>query len=327
MIIDEKEKKEGKNEKLLVDLCECLFLLAGMFSSELFSICVPCLLKFALKKDEEEEIIKEVEVALLALSNIVFGEGTKELYLNEIKEIILHHQEHQNLTRLAYQSAWDFLIFRLDNDESLNEVIANELHFGRESTKELEVLTRNVDWKKKEEEMSKEEANEVLLITGWMKTIKSYFDSCKLWNEEYVELIGSVVQIYRTAKDNYEEIRYWCVFSLRNAAGNGFVPVDELLKSGAVDCVLEDIRKPRLNHEITYHSLTFFENISRRLKREKLEKMEEAKRKELKRKVLEKIEEEGYEDIITSFHGTFCLLSRKHYPLLSLDVSVYFVNV
>eukprot|EP00770_Monocercomonoides_exilis_P000423 MONOS_420.1-p1 / transcript=MONOS_420.1 / gene=MONOS_420 / organism=Monocercomonoides_exilis_PA203 / gene_product=unspecified product / transcript_product=unspecified product / location=Mono_scaffold00007:27207-27823(-) / protein_length=132 / sequence_SO=supercontig / SO=protein_coding / is_pseudo=false len=71
MIIDENEKKEGKNEKLLVDLCECYLLFySGVFSSKMLSLCVPCLLKFALKKEEREKVQKEVEMALLALSCI-----------------------------------------------------------------------------------------------------------------------------------------------------------------------------------------------------------------------------------------------------------------
>ncbi|KAH7829952.1 uncharacterized protein MONOS_420 [Monocercomonoides exilis] len=108
MIIDENEKKEGKNEKLLVDLCECYLLFySGVFSSKMLSLCVPCLLKFALKKEEREKVQKEVEMALLALSCIdVICIIEQRLYLNEIKEIIEYHQKHHKLTRLAYQSAW-----------------------------------------------------------------------------------------------------------------------------------------------------------------------------------------------------------------------------
>ncbi|KAH7819256.1 uncharacterized protein MONOS_2887 [Monocercomonoides exilis] len=208
MISEEEQKKEGKNEKLLADLCECYISLNYLLSSEMISICVPCLLKVALKKEESEEAQEEVEVDLLALSIVKYYNIERNMYLNEIREIIKYHQEHHNLTHLAYQYAWRFLINRLHRDESLEEVIVNELHFGKEAARELEELRKNVDWTRKEDERGKE-TKEVLVITGWMRTIKFYFDSCKLWNEEYVELIGSVVQIYRTAKDNYEEIRYW----------------------------------------------------------------------------------------------------------------------
>eukprot|EP00770_Monocercomonoides_exilis_P000712 MONOS_703.1-p1 / transcript=MONOS_703.1 / gene=MONOS_703 / organism=Monocercomonoides_exilis_PA203 / gene_product=unspecified product / transcript_product=unspecified product / location=Mono_scaffold00011:252898-253649(-) / protein_length=184 / sequence_SO=supercontig / SO=protein_coding / is_pseudo=false len=69
MIINENEKKDEKNEKLLADLCECYISLNFNFEPELLSICVSCLLKVALKKDENEETQKEVEMALLALGN------------------------------------------------------------------------------------------------------------------------------------------------------------------------------------------------------------------------------------------------------------------
>ncbi|KAH7820403.1 uncharacterized protein MONOS_11798 [Monocercomonoides exilis] len=332
MISEEEQKKEGKNEKLLADLCECCIMLHVGFQvspKKVTSVGVHHLLKVVLKKEESEETQEEVERAFLALKNIaMWVKIDKELHLSEIKEIIKYHQKHRNLTHLAYQYAWEFLIHRFYSNESLEIIIVNELHFGKEAARKLEELRKNVDWTRKEDERGKE-TKEVLVITGWMKTIKSYFDSCKLWNEEYVELIGSVVQIYRTAKDNYEEIRYWCVFSLRNAAGNGFVPVDDLLKSGAVGCVLEDIRKPTLIDEITHHSLTFFENISRRLKEKTYNEMEEAKRKELKRKVLEKIEEEGYEEIIISLHERLNTLKRKYFygDELSLNISDYSVNI
>eukprot|EP00770_Monocercomonoides_exilis_P002805 MONOS_2787.1-p1 / transcript=MONOS_2787.1 / gene=MONOS_2787 / organism=Monocercomonoides_exilis_PA203 / gene_product=unspecified product / transcript_product=unspecified product / location=Mono_scaffold00060:3828-4299(+) / protein_length=111 / sequence_SO=supercontig / SO=protein_coding / is_pseudo=false len=104
MIFEEEEKKEEKDEKLLVDLCECNLLLGSIFSSKLISICVPCLLKVASDKEENEEAQKEVEMALLALNNIGFCKVEQELFLDKITEIIKYLQEHRNLTRLAYQS-------------------------------------------------------------------------------------------------------------------------------------------------------------------------------------------------------------------------------
>ncbi|KAH7822913.1 uncharacterized protein MONOS_8525 [Monocercomonoides exilis] len=74
MIIDENKKK--KDENLLTDLCECFAWLNDDddISDELRSIIVPCLLKAASKKDENEETQKEEEVALQALDNIVMLE-------------------------------------------------------------------------------------------------------------------------------------------------------------------------------------------------------------------------------------------------------------
>ncbi|KAH7827994.1 uncharacterized protein MONOS_17235 [Monocercomonoides exilis] len=126
MMIDENEKKKEINEKILTDLCECYLLLNRWFSSEMDSICVPCLLKETGKKEENEVIQKEVEMVLLALScTYKYDNVSKELYLNEIKTIIEYHQEHHNLTRLAYQSAW------------------------REVAGELEDLLKCMDWKRK----------------------------------------------------------------------------------------------------------------------------------------------------------------------------------
>ncbi|KAH7831359.1 uncharacterized protein MONOS_16957 [Monocercomonoides exilis] len=71
LYVEEENKKQGKNEKLLIDLCECCLLLTeGCLAKETLAECVAHLLKVALKKDENEEIQKEVEMALLALSSI-----------------------------------------------------------------------------------------------------------------------------------------------------------------------------------------------------------------------------------------------------------------
>ncbi|KAH7817451.1 uncharacterized protein MONOS_11249 [Monocercomonoides exilis] len=326
MIVKEKMMIEEKDEKLLVDLCECYLLLNRWPSSEVSSIIVPCLLKVASKKEENEEIQKEAEIALLALCNIEFYKVPKELYLSKIKEIIQYHQEHHNLTQLAYQSAWEFLLYRLYKDKSLNEVIVNELHFAREARRDLEELSKCVDWERGKEEEGEKEKEKVFIIMRWLKTITSYFHSCELWNEEYVELIGSIVQVYGAADDKFRDICCWCIFPLREAAGNRVVKVEDLLNGGAIDAVLEEIHRQTLNKNSEYFSLNFFLSISRRAK-EKKDEMEEVKRKAAKRKVFEKLEEEGYEDIITSFHELFSFFSRKYYFQLMLKISDYFVYV
>ncbi|KAH7828152.1 uncharacterized protein MONOS_18581 [Monocercomonoides exilis] len=107
MIIKSAKKKGLKSKKFLADLCECYLLLNEIFSSELLSICVPCLLKVALNKERNEKVQKEVEMALFILSCINKDDFfEKQHYLNEIKVIILYHQKHQNLTRIAFESAW-----------------------------------------------------------------------------------------------------------------------------------------------------------------------------------------------------------------------------
>ncbi|KAH7816937.1 uncharacterized protein MONOS_18176 [Monocercomonoides exilis] len=329
MIIEEEKKKERKIEKLLADLCECYLLLNKWGSSKLFSICVPCLLKAALHKEGKKETQKEVEIALLALSCIYeLFKMEQELFLDKITEIIKYHQEHHNLTPLAHQCAWKFLIDRLHKNKSLEEVIVNELHFSREAARELEELTRNVNWKKKEgEEMNKEEANEVLVIRRWIKTLEIYFLYCRLHNEEFTELFGFIVQIYGAAKDNHSVISNQCIYSLRNAAENRVVKVEDLLKGGAVDAVLEEIQRQTLDEVIVYKCLQFFKNVSERLKEEDEDEKKKVKRKSSKMEIFEKLEEEGYEDTITSFNETLNICNIRHYRALSLKFSDYLVNI
>ncbi|KAH7832429.1 uncharacterized protein MONOS_18522 [Monocercomonoides exilis] len=323
MIIDESEKKkEEKNEKLLDNLCKCYISLSYNFPPELLSICVTCLLKAALNKVESEENQKEVEIALLALSNTNYYEIDKELYLNEIKEIIKYHLEHHNLTHLAYQSAWQFLIYRFIEDKSLEGMIVNELHFTREAGREFEDLTRSVDWKKEKK------AKEDIIIERWLQVLDCYFYYCQLRNEEYVGLISSIVRVLRAARENKKEINYQSICSLRNAAEIIDVKINDLLKSEAVDAVLEEIQQPTIVDEITKDLLLFSKYVSMRLKEEEDDEKEEMKRKEAKRKVLEKMEEEGFEDLITSFHNLFDFLNKKYYfDKLSLDISDYFVKI
>eukprot|EP00770_Monocercomonoides_exilis_P005407 MONOS_5379.1-p1 / transcript=MONOS_5379.1 / gene=MONOS_5379 / organism=Monocercomonoides_exilis_PA203 / gene_product=unspecified product / transcript_product=unspecified product / location=Mono_scaffold00155:99383-100835(+) / protein_length=342 / sequence_SO=supercontig / SO=protein_coding / is_pseudo=false len=230
MIIYEGQKKDEKNEKLLVDLCECYLFFNEVYSSELFFICVPCLLKASLNKEESEEAQRKVEMALVALDNISqYKKIEKGLYLNEIKEILKYHQEHRNLTRLAYQSAWKFLINRLYNDESLEEMSANELHFAREASRELDELSKCVDWKRKEEKGKKgRDWKDMTIIKNWLQKLNEFFLLFPTWKEECDEVI--------------------------------------------------------------------------RLKRKAESEIEEANRRPAKMKLFEELEEEGYEDIITSLY-------------------------
>eukprot|EP00770_Monocercomonoides_exilis_P004211 MONOS_4192.1-p1 / transcript=MONOS_4192.1 / gene=MONOS_4192 / organism=Monocercomonoides_exilis_PA203 / gene_product=unspecified product / transcript_product=unspecified product / location=Mono_scaffold00108:32884-33974(+) / protein_length=324 / sequence_SO=supercontig / SO=protein_coding / is_pseudo=false len=301
MIIEEDEKKEGKDEKLLVDLCECYIFLSCKFTHELLSICVPCILKVALRKEGNEESQREVDFALLALSNIKF------------------HQEHHNLTLLAYQSAWEFLINRLLRDKSLEEVIVNELQFPRAATRVLDDMVRFVDWKKEKEEEKEErrkDKHKELIILRWLRTLERYFHNCTTWKEGNVELINSLVQLFRAAKYNHRKIGYKCIDILLITLKHGAAGVDGLLKGGAIDAAMEEILQQTLNHSSMWNCLRFFEVILEKLKEEEDDEKgekeddesEKMKRKEVKRKVFEKMEEEGYEDCTLSFQNIFDLL-------------------
>ncbi|KAH7827143.1 uncharacterized protein MONOS_18595 [Monocercomonoides exilis] len=325
MMIDENER--NKEEKLLTDLCECYISLGHDKPPDLLSIYVPCLLKAASKKEENEKAQKDVEISLLALSNLENYEMPKELYLNEIKEIIKYHQEHRNLTHLAYQTSWRLLVNRLWVDNYLEEVIVNELHFVREAAGEIEDLSKCVDWKKTPKEMSREEMKGMLIIGRWFNDIDSFFSSCNLWNEELTGLNRGLVQLSRASRDNHKDICNRCLYSFGEAGKKRNVKNNDLLKSGAIDAVLEELQQLTLNHDLVLDWLYFFLNISRRAKEEEEDEKDEAKRKATKRKIFEKMEEEGCEDIITSFYGNIIFFLFHYECGLSLNISDYFVNV
>ncbi|KAH7825014.1 uncharacterized protein MONOS_17467 [Monocercomonoides exilis] len=155
-------------------------------------------------REENVETQKEAEIAFLAFSNISqYSKVEQELYLNELKEIIKYNQDHHDMTHVAYQSAWCFLIDRLLYDKNVEEVIVNVLHFGREAAREFEELTECIDWKKNDEnEKRRRETKEEFIITRWLNEVYDFFDSCILWNEELVVLFSSIVRVYRAAKDN-----------------------------------------------------------------------------------------------------------------------------
>ncbi|KAH7818423.1 uncharacterized protein MONOS_8794 [Monocercomonoides exilis] len=291
------------------------------------SIIVSCLLKVALKREENEETQKEVEMALLALSNFRSINVLKELFINEIKEIIQYHKEHHNLTRIAYQSAWKFLTGRLYFDHSLEHVIVNEVHFEREAIRELEELAKWMNWKRKEEEKRDKESREAKNLKQWLQTIAFFLEYCQLWNDEIVDLVCSIVKVFRAAKDNHKELCDQCISLFEEVAGSKNVSADGLLNSGAVELILEEIQQLTLDFKMTINFFLFLIDPSSELKEKKRDEMEEAKRKNLKRKVFEKMEEEGYEDTVTSFRKIFYFLRQKYSDVASsLNISDYFVN-
>ncbi|KAH7821875.1 uncharacterized protein MONOS_2787 [Monocercomonoides exilis] len=324
MIFEEEEKKEEKDEKLLVDLCECNLLLGSIFSSKLISICVPCLLKVASDKEENEEAQKEVEMALLALNNIGFCKVEQELFLDKITEIIKYLQEHRNLTRLAYQSVWQFLINQLRNNRSWEYVVANELHFAREAIKELEELSKCVDWKRQKDEEGVNETKEEIILKRWLKTLLIYFRYCQLRNEEFVKLIGNIAQILRTAKNNFGEICDRCLECFDNSVRNKSVEIEHFLESGAIDVIFEMIVQSNIDLRQNICCLSFIKKLCKRLKEKKASESYEAKRKEVKRKLFEKLEEYGYEDWTIGFNYCFVEEDEDCYFLIE-NLNDYFV--
>ncbi|KAH7819817.1 uncharacterized protein MONOS_18655 [Monocercomonoides exilis] len=324
MIVEEDlKKKEEKNEKLLADLCECYLLLNNGFSSELVSICVPCLLKVALNKDESEETQKEVEMALLALSNISkFYKIKKEMYLNDIREIIKYHHEHHNLTQLAYQSAWMFLMDRFHEDEELEGVIVNELHFVGEATKELQELMESGHWKKKEK--CRKFSKEVFITKKWLTTISRYFNWRWINTDNCEELVSCLAKLCRVTRKSYLGIFRNCIDIFEQMIDKRFSDVTDFLGGEAVNLLLEDFCRLALPNKLMQRRLILFGAISKNLKGKKRTQAQETKRKKTAKELFEKYEEEGFEDIIFGFIRSFSndLFKSVHKKLD--DFFVYF---
>ncbi|KAH7832762.1 uncharacterized protein MONOS_6919 [Monocercomonoides exilis] len=258
-------------------------------------------------------------MALLALSKCYYlGNLDQKVFLNEIKEIIHFHQEHHNLTRLAYQSAWELLIYTLIGEKFYEQVIVIELHFVRETRRELEELSKCVDWKRKKVEREKE-TKEVIVLMRWLNSLEFFFRFCSFWNEEFVGLFGNVVQLFRASSGNHREIRGECIDFFREAAGNKIMKVEGLLKGGAIDAVLEEISQQSLNEDNKICCFSFFLELSERLQEEKEDEKEEAKRK-----VFDKMEEEGLDDCIIMFHH-FLLEEELPFSYPDENLECYFM--
>ncbi|KAH7828863.1 uncharacterized protein MONOS_17230 [Monocercomonoides exilis] len=302
MIIKEKDMKEKRNEKLLTDLCECIMMIFYQsLTGELHALSVSLLLKVALKKGNDKKTREEVEMALLALNGISKPLEQK-YYLNEITDIIQYHQEHHNLTCLANQSAFHFLISRFKEDDSLKEVVLQKMHFVSEATKELDELNGSLNWDTHEKNFS--EKMRVRIITRWLYLIFNTFR--KEFNEIYgevVELTACVSRVYALAKDYEMKIRKKCInlfYRIKITIGED---IFILAESGAANIVLERMCRPILDDNQTAKSKEILLSLSERLYKKKTDlKIDKKSWQMKKRAMFEMLEEEGYEDIITSFH-------------------------
>ncbi|KAH7820480.1 uncharacterized protein MONOS_346 [Monocercomonoides exilis] len=210
---------------------------------------------------------------------------------------------------------------RLKDERNFEEVIVNELHFVRETRRELEKLSKCVDGKRKEGNGGKE-----IIIRRWIDVFDRYLTRYTLWNEELAGVIGSLVQLSRASRDNYPDTSKQCFIIFRRVAECVIVKIDSLLKSGVVGAVLEKMEQSTLDDGIMWDCLYFFLNLSRRFDEKADGEMDETKRIELKRKIFEKMEEEGYEDIVASLYGVISFINLN-YNELSKYLADYFVNI
>ncbi|KAH7825171.1 uncharacterized protein MONOS_17476 [Monocercomonoides exilis] len=308
LITEEYLKKEDKNEKLLIDLCECYLLNRRDHASmKLLRVFLPCLLNAALNKDVSDENRNEAELALLALNNI--GEGKelgKEWFLDEITEIIQYHQEHHNLTCLAYLSAWQFLMVRSYKCIDIRKGIVNNLHFVREAKREIDGLVRCINWKNDENELKN--LTETLMLKKWCFVIDYYLRFCDFQCEEISLIITSLVSLCRRAMDNHHNLFNECIYLFETMVERLSESVIHCLKEGAFNVALDGVLQPTLEDLQEASCLRFFSFISgiyqgKRKDRNKRE-VEEHYWKKIKREINEKLEDDGFEDVIVSFYGT-----------------------
>ncbi|KAH7816493.1 uncharacterized protein MONOS_15402 [Monocercomonoides exilis] len=323
-MIREKEHKEKEDEeKLFADLCECYHILCNFFDcvpEEIVAVSVPCLLKVALNKGESEEVQKEVEMDLMAMSNVEKWENAEEeLYLDEITEIIQYHEEHHNLTQLAYQSAWQLLIKRFQIDGSLEDVIVDELHLMKEATRELEELAKHVDWEGEARWLGK--MTEVHVPKRWFNILNSYFDCVEWKRGDCSDFVQFIVELCRVKMMNDAEMLRALLNLIGIMVDNTSIEIESILKGEAIDFALEEICQSTLDNNIARSRIIIFLHLDKRLSKKKDCEHEEAGLT-AKREINDRFEEEGFQDEIISLskitlaHSNKLLIEfNEHYPL------------
>ncbi|KAH7822900.1 uncharacterized protein MONOS_15427 [Monocercomonoides exilis] len=325
LIFEEGKKNDEKNEKLLIEMCECCGFIYRNISPEIIPVYVPCMLNAALKKEESEETRKEVEDALLALNYIEEAHFVRiELFQSKIKEIIMYHQEHRNLTHMGYRSAWHFYLNRLLDYSFLGDAIVNELHFVREAARELEELSRSVRMKKKEGKVISPEFK--YTVNGWLETVLYYRQSGPRAKEDYVPLVQSMVCLRKAARGIENELfginsQTYELMALYIAGG-----VEDLLKGGVFEAVLEEMQRDFIENHKMHDCYKFFLAIQE-LKMRAEPTANEAQKKEIKMKLHEKLEEEGFEDILIGNYEVNGQISNVYCPKISVNVVDYLVYI
>eukprot|EP00770_Monocercomonoides_exilis_P016334 MONOS_16288.1-p1 / transcript=MONOS_16288.1 / gene=MONOS_16288 / organism=Monocercomonoides_exilis_PA203 / gene_product=unspecified product / transcript_product=unspecified product / location=Mono_scaffold01617:3775-5014(-) / protein_length=360 / sequence_SO=supercontig / SO=protein_coding / is_pseudo=false len=334
-MLEEEVRKEKKNEMLLVRLCECnltLFEENYKIPDDLITFYVSKLLAISSKIDADEMTQKEVEMSLVALSNIyAWSEIETELYSEKITDIIKRHQQHGNLTRLAYQSAWKFVFRRIMSNKGFVIETAKELHFLREMAGELEELGKCVDWKGKEEDRRGKEAKNFNTILRWLNVFGVYLWYFKEFEKEFEGIIRCVIRMGKEAKENHTEIWEECFYLLERMVVVRNVNIDAFLRRNscegerereeeerevgkrgkrgkrergeercAFDAISEEIIQPTMNFNVISSCFCFLQSVWIRLNRKCREKSEEEKRKKRKREIFDRLEADGHEDCVVS---------------------------
>eukprot|EP00770_Monocercomonoides_exilis_P014083 MONOS_14030.1-p1 / transcript=MONOS_14030.1 / gene=MONOS_14030 / organism=Monocercomonoides_exilis_PA203 / gene_product=unspecified product / transcript_product=unspecified product / location=Mono_scaffold00924:20288-21226(+) / protein_length=294 / sequence_SO=supercontig / SO=protein_coding / is_pseudo=false len=278
-------------------------------SKEVLMICVPLLLKDALNKEESEKAQKDVEMALIALTNIAKINEEKDcLFLNEITEIIKHHLVHRNLTHFSYQLAWDLFVRNADLDWETESGKFFGAFFAREVVGELEELKSCVCWEKKKKRKRKGEKakgrkgrKEKLIFKRWHSTIRMCYNCSGLCGEGWDELVRCLVGLSMTAEGSSRGTCRRCFDLFEGILFCSTDDVGILISGGAVDYVMEKLCQRILDKEITNCCLKFNISLLNRM-REKIEDENEKERQKMQnRRIIDLFEEGGYEDLSDSF--------------------------
>ncbi|KAH7819656.1 uncharacterized protein MONOS_17929 [Monocercomonoides exilis] len=255
MIFEEMSKKEGKSERLLIDLCECYYLLSDDNINEKMAPSITsCLLKVASNEERSINIQKEVEMALLALSEGSRGTLVKGSQpLEEMIDIIYHHNDHRNLTQLAFQSAWRFMINNWHRNSNSQIVVVASMIFLTVVKRELKELIKCVDWKREDEgrEKIRSEPKATQMIIRWLDVLGNFFIMCDKWDDDFNEVVRFVVELFRTARDNEQEISEMCTHALKMLARSKNSSVDIFEKCGVSEMISQEINCRDSNDKIT----------------------------------------------------------------------------
>ncbi|KAH7820053.1 uncharacterized protein MONOS_7572 [Monocercomonoides exilis] len=327
-MIETEAMKRERDENLLIDLCKCYILLRrekDSVSIELRLIIIPFLMNVVLRKIKSKEAQREIEIILTALSTMEEKQNAiTDLCVNEMVEVIKYHQQHRNLTRLAHQSAWIYLVNHFEPGGILERTCMNELHIAREVAMELEELTKCVDWKKKKAKW--EAQKEAWMIKRWINTVKDKFGflDFELRNVERIELYRWISRTCKLAGKNEREISKDCIKLFESKTAGTNTSIDFLLKSEIVEAVFETLLLSTLDEEEAESCLHFFVTLSDGLREKSDYETVEAKRKAIKRKAFDILEERGFEECITSFKENL-YYTRIHWNIMSGETSKFFV--
>eukprot|EP00770_Monocercomonoides_exilis_P004814 MONOS_4791.1-p1 / transcript=MONOS_4791.1 / gene=MONOS_4791 / organism=Monocercomonoides_exilis_PA203 / gene_product=unspecified product / transcript_product=unspecified product / location=Mono_scaffold00132:63791-65288(+) / protein_length=481 / sequence_SO=supercontig / SO=protein_coding / is_pseudo=false len=272
-----------------------------------------------MNKEKNEKIGKEAEMSLVSLSNIKMRfKIEKELYMKDITELIKYHQEHHNLTHLAYQSAWEFLIWQTNEDEKMAHFVENELNFLREAIRELEELEERENWMKRGKFLK--EVTDEITLTRWLDTLGYYFFFYE-WKEiKSPNFFECIVRILRKVKKYHRKVFKRCVYVISRIANPVSSDISYLLRSGIIRIIMEEMQQPTVRRDYLEWCLKYIISLVKSVDEPSNDANEREKRKMQKHQILDILEEEGYENEIISVYESMVKTFYFYFPIHPADI-------